>query len=247
MKLKVILFGLLLPFVAWGQIRDYGALLATAKRQHVLCPDHSVYLVRQDFEAVTNYDNCETWTPTTASGAVINPQYTGIVLAGTQSLLIACTNNSGELRSFVFTAQDEVFLYCMFRPVIVPASSFKPIFLINQTSGGNFGHVALNSSGTLRIALNTVANTVDAMSANTTYHVFARYKKGTGANAIISVGFSTDGTRPTSGNKFAQITTGNTTLQCGKIALDLDSSVVSQTFIFDKVRVATTQIPDNPP
>src|SRR4030095_13735684 len=71
--------------------------------------------------------------------------------------------------------------------------------------------IQVQSSG-LRIVMGTAnATTVSTLVAGTKYYCWGHVKKGTGANGIADVAFSTTKVRPTSGNGFAQVTTGRTT------------------------------------
>jgi hypothetical protein len=83
------------------------------------------------------------------------------------------------------------------------------------------------------------------MSINTTYHIWVKYVKGSGANAVIESGFSTDGTRPTSGSAFVTQTVGTATADTDRIMFGQSSSNTVSTYI-DKVRVDDAVIGDNP-
>ena len=84
------------------------------------------------------------------------------------------------------------------------------------------------------------------MSTGTTYHVWVKYVKGSGSNAVVEVGFSTDGTRPTSGGTFATQTSGGTaTVDTDRIMFGQSSSNTVGAY-FDKVRVDDAVIGDNP-
>lgn len=105
--------------------------------------------------------------------------------------------------------------------------------------------------GKLRIAHGTAtADTVTSVSANTTYYCWLYGQKGTGANGIANVAFSTSKTRPTSGNGFAEVTTGTATLDLAIYSLfvsDLAFSGASSGIIYDEVsRKTGTAIGDYP-
>jgi hypothetical protein len=204
--------------------------------------DTAPYLVLQNFETpTTGYDHCETWTET---GSNVNQTYTGVVLEGTQSCLITQTA-SAERTSTTFTANDEVWAYCLFRPVTIDTGSARDIFAIRN--GDTFlATVRAGGAGSqLQIVSGSTATTVATIATGTTYHLWLHYLKGTGANSVCDVAFSTTGIRPTSGNNFAQITDGSGTSQGDTIQLGRNS-LVTQTYIFDKVRVDNAQIGDNP-
>jgi hypothetical protein len=83
------------------------------------------------------------------------------------------------------------------------------------------------------------------MSTGTTYHVWVHYVKGSGSNAQSSVGFSTDGTRPTSGNKFTSYSNGTETADADNVRF-MEEGGSNARAIIDKVRVDDATIGDNP-
>ncbi len=215
-------------------------------RQNICIESPAPYLIRQGFECPTGgYDHGpEIWTE--SGTGTIDQQYTATVLAGTQSLsILQSANIAGDL-SPTFTAQDEVWVYLLLRPVSIEAGIIRTLVGIRNSSGSTFCGLQIDTDGSLRVAMNVVADTVGTVSAGTTYHIWFHYKKGTGADAIADVGFSTNGIRPTSGNNFAQTTTGNPTSQAVAIMLGPNASATQQ-YIFDNVRVDDVQIGDNPP
>lgn len=201
-------------------------------------------LVNQNFEG-TGYDNGETWTGSATGSSIVDPDYSAVVLNDFQSLRLKWATNGVETVTDI-TAQDEVYAYFRLRPITIDTSFNFVIFSFNQGATIR-GHLSVNTDKTLRVSLNTVASTVGAVATNTTYHVWLHYKKGSGANAIMDVGFSTDGTRPTSGNNFAQITNGSNTQQISRIVCGRNAGVPIQEYIYDKVLVSSSVIGDNPP
>jgi hypothetical protein len=199
----------------------------------------ATYLVDQDFEGA-GYDNGETWTE--AGSGTKDEDYTGTVLDGSQSLRIAQSSQNATTQT-TFTANDEVWVYALFRPVSIPASTQTILEVKNNTT--SLVQLRHPGDGHLRVQGSTTATTVGLVSAGTTYHIWLRYVKGTGANAIASIGFSTDGTRPTSGNNFAQFTTGDATLQADVLVIG-GPGITTQEHIWDKVRVDDVVIGDNP-
>jgi hypothetical protein len=135
-----------------------------------------------------------------------------------------------------------VWVYFLFRPVVIPGSSST--FLTVNSGGTPVESYRILADGRLQ-CLSGSTTTVGTVSAGTTYHVWCHYKKGSGANAVIDIAFSTDGLRPTSGNNFAQKTNGTSTSQVDRLIVG--PTLNTQTHIFDKVRVDDAQIGDNPP
>ncbi len=82
----------------------------------------------------------------------------------------------------------------------LPAASGA--FFVTYSAGfADFGGINLYADGSL--AVSGFAATVDALLPNTWHLITIKMAKGAGSTAFASVGFSTDGTSPTSGNKFA--------------------------------------------
>lgn len=107
---------------------------------------------------------------------------------------------------------------------------FRFIFTITNTIVNNMRMVIIADSGFteqasvqvqssgLRIVVGTAnATTVSTLTAGTKYYCWGHYKKGTGANAVGDIEFSTSKTRLGSGNGFAQTTTGSSTANAQQI------------------------------
>lgn len=188
------------------------------------------YLVEEDCEG--------TGTPSGWSDAA-SPDwdYTAVPLAGSHSLRMSGTTQ--RTTSGSFTATGDIWFYFLFRPQVIAGCAICS-FVGPAVSG------ELRSDGTLRIggSVNS-APTTDAMSVDTTYHVWMHYVKGTGANALFSIAFSTSGTKPTAGNAFTSATTGSETADCTQMRMQCEG-VVSATVVFDKLRADDANIGDNP-
>lgn len=83
------------------------------------------------------------------------------------------------------------------------------------------------------------------MSLNTDYHVWLTYTAGTGANAVASVGFSTSGTRPTSGTFYAITSVGTATVNPDRVRIGIGNSNTFD-WVTDRILVDDVQISDNP-
>lgn len=205
----------------------------------------ATYLVKQDFEG-TGYDNSETWSE--AGTGTVDEDYTSVVLAGSQSLRIVTSGTVGRTTSPTFTAQADVWVYCLFRPVSIPATQ-RWVFQLRDASSA-LCSLRFNSSGTLTIRAGSAGGTatVTALSAGTTYHIWMHYIKGSGSDATGTVGFSTSGTKPTSGNEFASHTAGNATTDADRLELGDAAGASSGTieYLYDKVRVDDASIGDSP-
>jgi hypothetical protein len=199
-----------------------------------------VYLLSENFEG-TGYENVG-WTET----GTPDEDYTATVLEGSQSLFLDASGSANQhANSPTVADQTEIWVYFLFRPVtFVSAGNANVIEIRNNTT--TLFTMQVSSTGTLRLAgsVNSLP-TVGTMSVGTTYHVWLRYVVGTGANAIYSGGFSTDGIRPISGNNFTQATTGTETNTANNVRLLATGSNLTQ-WIFDKIRISATIIGDNP-
>lgn len=205
------------------------------------------YLVKQNFEtATTGYDNEETWV--TASGSP-NPAYTGEILLGTQSLRATEAAAAGRVRTEFSSGIDEVHAYFLFRRDGGGQPGGARTFFTFSTAGADSQQVAVQygTTGALTIICGTAnLTTVSGTSVDQTYHVWVGYTKGTGANAFAYVAFSTDGTKPSSGNQYREVTNGSSTNQVGRIYLGLAATNAAADLIFDKVLVDDVAIGSNP-
>lgn len=113
---------------------------------------------------------------------------------------------------------------------------------IYDGSLGQVGYLYRLTGGALYVANgSTQNNTVATTAINTTYWVWIRYKKGTGANGEAEVWFSTTSTKPGSGDNNAAVTTGNATANAGSVSLENDNGAIEG--YIDEVRIAATSIP----
>lgn len=205
----------------------------------------SSYLINQNFEG-TGYDNSETWTE--FGTATIDEDYTGVVLAGSQSLRIKSTASSGRAVSPTFSDASDCWVYFLFRPVTIPGTSHGAAMLRNGTTV--VLTITINATGSLSIRNGSSGGTTttNTMSTGTTYHVWGHYIAGSGADGFGSVGFSTTGTKPTSGTSYTEHTTGNGTASVNAMQCGSQSGEGSDTFefIYDKVLVSASSIGDSP-
>lgn len=201
----------------------------------------ATYLINQGFEGA-GYDNGESWTE--SGPETIDEDYTGTVLVDSQSLRIAQTGIGAASTSVSYAASDEVWFYCKVRPVVIDSSASSFIIAI-RSAGANLCRIQTETDGRLSVVAGSTATTVDTLSTGTTYHVWVHYIKGTGANAVGSVAFSTSGTRPTSGNAFAGFSNGSATAQASTLILGR-TATATQEFIFDRVLIDDALIGDSP-
>lgn len=244
-KTLLILIALVLAAPCYGQDFVYFKKKAVAAAPPASGCDG--YLICEDFEtATTGYDDpAATWTEVEPANSVVNPAYATAPLAGSQSLLLDINEYSLTVGVWAsFTAQDTVYAYTMFR---TNYDVGQDVILLQDSSGNALCRAYRTSGDVLKAwSSGSSPDTVATMAINTTYHVWMRYTKGTGSNAVCSVAFSTDGTEPTSGNNFASCTDGTETAQAARVYLGGAGSDNTLEKKLDKVRVKTTAIGSNP-
>lgn len=188
--------------------------------------------------AAASYDlveeNCEgAGTPSgwTNSGSP-NWDYTTTVLQGSESCLLSAGSTSYD----TFTAVGSAHGYALVRFLTLPVSTVT-ICGFRATDDSARGLARMNSSGQIAMFANGSDSsfTVDAMSTGVTYHLWWNFT----ASGACEVGFSTDGTKPTSGNKFASKTGGSGTV--GRYSIYGTAST-----IFDRMLASTTAIGNSP-
>lgn len=171
-----------------------------------------------------------------------NYGYTTTALAGSKSLLIS----PGDLVVSSFASQTSIDAYFMIR--LSDVSTTQELFTLCNEDGSSAGIRIGVSGSALYVEDNTGAHNVALSSAgisvDTTYHIFASYVQGSGANAMLTLAFSTDGSRPTSGDHFASITNGDSTTAI----VASTHAVGGGTQILDHVLIKSTagSIPSNP-
>lgn len=200
----------------------------------------ATYLTKQGFEG-TGYDNSETWSETGDP----DEDYTGVVLDGSQSFRVNVSGASAYAHH-QFAATADVWGYFMFRAVST-INATKSIAIIVGDDFGGSASVNLNSTGTLSVTHGgvTSGNTVSTMTAGTTYHVWFRYTKGTGSDGFAEVSFSTDGTKPTSGNNYTSLSNGDDTANAFRYRIGIVPTSTLD-YIWDKVRLDDVVIGSNP-
>lgn len=187
--------------------------------------------------AGTSYDlvNERAESGVTGAGFVdsgsVNWNYTVTVLEGTKS--IRCSASASTAKTITPVSAGDC--YFLMNHGVLPASTAsmggfraadtapRAVLRVNPT-----GNVAVYCNG------GDSAFTVDAMVTGVTYHCWITWL----ASGLCTVAFSTDGIKPTSGNKFASRTGGS-----GTAAL---ITVAGSATTFDKILGSTSAIGSNP-
>lgn len=253
MKLLLIIFLLFIAQAANGQV---AVTVGTGKSQPAPNRKPSYHnhpatpLLYEDFENPTGYDLAG-WGEDIGPGGIINEDYTATVLYGTQSLFVDTPNDDQTQTTNSFAANGRVWIAFRFRPtaIIDPADST----VIALTDAGNTCQMKFtlnNDGGTVKIFsdCSTGTPTGFGMTTNTTYNVWIEYNKNNGANRFASIGFSTSGIRPTSGNNYAEHTSVITATDVSRIRIGHTTLEVNQEvdFILDHLIIDDEQIVNYP-
>lgn len=257
--MKRILFGLLLAACASFALADItkmnGVSITTATKLNgagrakangvaitsgVAGP---TYLVQQDFEGA-GYDNGETWTEAGSGTADEDYATAPAPLDGSQSLRISVSSQGKNTFVALPADQGTIEVYLKAHFVSLPAAG-KVFCRLRNSANATVASLEIAASSRITIRGGTAATTTDSVTTGTTYHFWLRYVKGTGANAVVTGAFSTDGTRPLSGNKFIQLTNGTVTTDANNLMIGPENNSTWEA-IFDKIRADDDTIGDNP-
>lgn len=205
------------------------------------------YVLNQNFEG-TGYDNSETWY----TDGDVNADFStsGLSMEGSQCLELYANTVASDSIISAFnpsTPLSTAYAYFLFRVTVLPTTITRVALF--QSDFDVIGNLSLLSDGTLylREGTGTWAQTIGAVSVNTTYHVFLKFVADSGAgNGIMEVGFSTDGSRPTTGNNHAICTDGNNATAVNRFGFKVDKDGTGQKQYYDKARVSASAITSAP-
>jgi hypothetical protein len=206
----------------------------------------SVYLVQEDFEAPGFQD--PNWVST---GSTVTPNYDWVSagLLGLQGTYALRTQSAaGQPRAYVtFTDQGEVYVFFEFYEA--PGSDSGRIIAAISDSLDNDLITIERQNGTnifiMRSAVGSTQTTDGAFVAGTTYYIWLHYKAGAGT-ALATFGISTNTTEPTSGTTNFCTVTGTSVLSAGRFRCGQIGGNGIMDYVYDKVRVKTTSIGNNP-
>jgi hypothetical protein len=205
----------------------------------------------EDFETpVTGYEESG-WGSVATGSSLVDPAYTGVVLQGAQSFRYVKAAASTAYATNGWTCiTNEVWIYFRMRPIDIDESATRTIFSL-RTNTVDWLNLRVTTTGELQgqLAAGTIT-TVATISESTTYHVWIHWKSETGgsANGVADIAFSTTGTKPVSGDNFAQLTNNTTEEYMNRVFFGLEGSTAGTgEYIFDTVRISNTVIGDNPP
>lgn len=216
-----------------------GLTLRSPLRDIAVAPAASALLIDENFEGAG------TPSPWTVGAGSPNFDNTASPLSGSQDLMM--TDGTFDYAKATFTGSTEVWCQFEFKLSSAPLGVTQLFFLldvgltkyVNLVIDGNSQLIISDStSGTLGI-------TTDALSAATKYWVFYHAAKGTGANGVADIEFSTTSTRTGSGNKFASCSNHNLDANMAALYVYLDGAgwTGGSTFQVDNMKVSNTGWP----
>lgn len=151
---------------------------------------------------------------------------------------------------------SEVWAYMKYTPTAntITVNGYKSLLFLKNGTSIQLALAAQSSAGTgspvkIRITMGSAQiSTVGTLSLDTEYQIVVHYKKGTGSNGIADVAFvSGTGSFPASGDNFASLSTGTTTLDINRYDIYVEySSGTGTSAIVNKVRVDDAAINSNP-
>lgn len=210
----------------------------------------ATYLVEEGFEevdgggalggATDGYDSAlvaaETGTPNNDYATSPAP------LLGSYSAYLDSTSGDKQIRWVLGSSQTTIHAYFQFNDATLPSDANQPIFSISDSGGSDQCQLYSRTAGTLQIFNGgSSGTTVGTLSASTTTHVWVTWS----TDGSASVGFSTDGTKPTSGNNYASVAGGSGTAASVRIQLRSVSGTGLQ-IVYDRLLVDDAAIGSNP-
>jgi hypothetical protein len=196
----------------------------------------SSYLVDEGFEG-TGYE--ETWTE--AGTGTIDEDHTGTVIAGSQSLQINLSAQTGST-AVTFTAQGSLFAKFRFR--VASTSSNPTIATIRNGSTilGSLILVGVNRTMRTTAAGGSNASSSATLPLNTDIYIWLEYVKGSGSNAICRAGWATTDSKPaltSTGTQTCLSSNGTSTSDADTFYLGHTVSGTYECF-YDAVQVAAS-------
>jgi hypothetical protein len=182
----------------------------------------------------TGLDNSETWS--TYGSGTINLDYTTTALRGSQSISISDTSSE----TMYYHATDDlstIWVFFRFRKT-ADWDSTGEFFWIGDSSYNKIVTLVPTGATSANLVSGTASTAISyTWSNNTTYFVWLKYVKGTGANGVAEIYITTSGTKP---SLTATVTTGSATTNAAFVGLE--SYATASVFIFDQIMARGTSI-----
>lgn len=201
------------------------------------------YIFSENFEDATNgYENSNT----TYGDGTINFKDTTNALKDAQSLSIVASATLETRVMYSTTSNSEVYFYFRYKRLVAQSTSARKIFQGYNAGGSMRFTINVQLDGRLQVYHTGVSASTVGVIGTGMVHVWSYYKAGTGSDGIAWVGFSTDGTKPTSGNNYVQLTNGTGTDAIASIRCVVEATASGMTNVWDSIRLSTSSIGDNP-
>lgn len=245
---KFAILWLLLPgLVAPMRLAAQGGFLPHSRKAFRGTPAGPSYILSESFDP-TGYDTAFT----EAGSGTVDEDYTATSIHGvTQCLRILGSTQTPRAISPTWSNTGATHFYFLVRPISFPPSTAIQFFRVLKSTT-LVASISFNTNGTLRATANggSIQTTANAMTAGTTYHCYVTYTPGTGSpgsstDASITLGFSTDGTKPTSGGSYQESTNGTATDASDGVSFGNNSSNTYEA-LYDNFVVSSVAITSPP-
>lgn len=262
---RILFLLLLIPSLAWGQISMSGVSLSgcttgvsAAAAGPTYCSSATqagttTYLACEDFEGSADCggagDDTYCWNAFTVAGSVV---FNAAGIEGTRSAETDCASE-GRLFKKAVTETDSLYAFFMLKIVDTPSTAAKNIFYLSAT-GVNKSILYATTGRQLYVSHGTITSSADPTTALTegeTYYVWFGYTKSTTdapENGTAYVCYSTTATKPadpTTDAACSNVTVGDSDSQVN-IANFGYASANDADYVFDRIRISSTDIGSNP-
>jgi hypothetical protein len=196
-------------------------------------PTSIPYIILEEFGEAGTPPNC---TVLNGSPVFNNPDS----ISGPYSAVFS--GATGDVANWSFTAQNQIEAYCFLYRFGTLNNDF-PCGLFNIEVGTDCAYVQLLGTSSSGVAVGVkcgtqVANTSGLLTHDVLYQIWMSYAFNSPGKNFASVGFSTNGIRPTSGANFASLSNGDANLSCD--GFQLSSFVSGAHFTFDRLIIANS-------
>lgn len=209
-------------------------------------------LLFETFDAASGYD-LSGWGEV-LNGGTVDENYTSTVLSGTQSLFIDGAPDDPTYTTNGFAANGHVWIYFQCRVISadVPPPEMSLVRLLDgggatlmkvTYDAGDFPNMRIYGPS---MALGYSPN--GSITPGVTYHFWVEFNKNNGANAFVSLAFSTSPIRPTSGDNYVQGTeaTSPTDVSVVMFGSPTDENGSNGSRIYDYLLIDDEQIGNYP-
>jgi hypothetical protein len=243
--ISILILLILIPTLCFAGALQEKQRQVIAKKNTAGCSDGSYNIMQQEFEGSTN---CLTSSQPYCDNSVVpwdvkngtpNWNYTDGHLRGSRSLLLDPTSDAVGVNSATFTDASEIWGH--FRLTALPSSGETTICYFRTSADASMMTLAVMSDGKLDVSHGSTGTQSSAgvVAINTTYHVWIRYKAGSGANGLADIYIGTSGTRNSATH--LSITNGDATGSIGILRLQAWPQTTTN-FIYDQIYLSTTEI-----